>query len=108
MDPATLAPAAIIQTIVVYLIQWLKKSNWFPWLNANSATANRVVAFVVAFLHSAGITWHYSASVGALTINGLIWPMLEQGIWTALAALVTNELVYMAVQIKQQTTPKVP
>jgi len=96
MDPSTLAPAAIVQAIAVWVLQWLKKSNWFPWLNQNSATANRVVAFAIALLSAAGITWHYNVTLGTLTVMGLT----EQAIWTALAGFVTNELVYMGVQIK--------
>ena len=102
MDPSTLAPAAIIQAIVVWLIQWLKGASWFKPLAPHTATLNRVVAFAVALAQAAGVTWHWNQVAGQLVISGLMWATIEQGIWTALAALVTNELVYMGVQIKQQ------
>jgi hypothetical protein len=98
MDPSTLAPAAIVQTIAVFLIQWAKRSKAFPWINQYTPILNRVIAVAIALVSAAGITWHYNATLGQLTVMGLT----EQAIWTALAGVVTNELVYMGVQIKQQ------
>jgi len=104
MDPSTLAPAAIVQAIAVWLIQKLKQSKAFPWLTQNSAIANRVVAFAVAFLSAAGITYHWMGTTGTLIINGLNWDTIEQALWTAGAGIVTNEVTYMLLQIKAQTT----
>jgi len=104
MDPATLAPAAIIQAIAVWIIQKAKQSKKFPWLTQNSAIANRIVAFFIAFAAAAGITYRWNALQGTLIINGLMWATIEQGLWTAAAALVTNEITYMLMQIKAQTT----
>jgi hypothetical protein len=98
MDPATLAPAAIVQAIAVWLIQWMKGSKLFPFMSQFTPIINRIVAFVVALASAASITWHYNAVSGTLTVMGLT----EQAVWTALAGLVTNELVYMGVQVKQQ------
>jgi hypothetical protein len=98
MDPSTLAPAAIVQVIAVWLIQKLKTSKAFPWLSQYTPIANRIIAVVIAMVSAAGITWHYNATLGQLTVMGLT----EQAIWTALAGLVTNELTYALVQIKQQ------
>ena len=104
MDPSTLAPAAIIQAIAVWLIQKLKQSKAFPWLTQNSAIANRIVAFGIAFIAAAGITYRWNAAQGVLTINGLMWSTIEQGLWTAGAALVTNEITYLLIQLKAQAT----
>ena len=103
MDPSTLAPVAIVQVIAVWLIQKLKTANWFPWLTQNSAMASRVVAYAIALLTAAGITWQWNAAQGQLIITGLMWQTVVQGIWTALAGLVTNEMTYALLQIKQQT-----
>ena len=103
MDPSTLAPVAIVQVIAVWLIQKLKTANWFPWLTQNSAMASRVVAYAIALLTAAGITWQWNAAQGQLIITGLMWQTIVQGIWTALAGLVTNEMTYALLQIKQQT-----
>ena len=103
MDPSTLAPAAIVQVIFVWLIQKLKEAKWFPLLTQNSATASRIVAFLSALIQAAGITWQWNAAQGDLSIHGLMWQTIVQGLWTALAAVITNEITYMLVQIKQQT-----
>ena len=103
MDPSTLAPVAIVQVIVVWLIQKLKQAKWFPWLTQNSATASRLVAYGIAIVSAAGITWQWNAAQGQLIINGLMWMTIVQGLWTAAAGLVTNEMAYMLLQIKQQT-----
>jgi hypothetical protein len=104
MDPATLAPVAIVQVIAVWLIQKVKAARWFPWLTENSATANRIVAYAIALLSTAGITWQWQAAQGELIIKGLMWSTIIQGIWTGAAGIVTNELTYLFLQIKQQTT----
>jgi hypothetical protein len=103
MDPATLAPVAIIQVIAVWLLQKLKVANWFPWLSENSATANRIVAYAIALISTAGLTWQWNAAQGQLVINGLVWMTIVQGLWTGAAGIVTNELTYLFLQIKQQT-----
>jgi formate/nitrite transporter FocA (FNT family) len=104
MDPSTLGPAAIVQAAAVFLIQKLKQSKKFPWLTQNSALANRAVAFAIAFLAAAGITYQWDAAQGQLIINGLMFSTVVQGLWTAAAGIITNELVYMVVQIKAQAT----
>jgi len=104
MDPATLGPVAIVQVIAVWVIQKLKSANWFPWLTQNSAVTSRIVAYAIAVLTAAGITWQWNVAQGQLIINGLVWQTVVQGMWTALAGLVTNEMAYALLQIKQQTT----
>lgn len=103
MDPSTLGPVAIAQIVAVWLIQRLKEAKWFPWLTANSATASRIVAYAIAVLTTAGITWQWNAAQGQLVLNGLMWQTVVQGLWTGLAGVVTNELTYMLIQIKAQT-----
>lgn len=103
MDPSTLGPVAIVQIIAVWLIQKLKQANWFPWLTQNSATASRIVAYLIAIVSAAGITWQWNAAQGQLIVNGLVWMTIVQGLWTAAAGIVTNEMAYLILQVKQQT-----
>lgn len=104
MDPVTLAPAAIVQVIAVWVIQKLKAAKWFPLLTQNSATVNRVVAYVTALATTAGITWSWMVNERNLVIHVPTWDTIIQALWTAAAAVITNEITYMLVQIKQQTT----
>lgn len=103
MDPSTLAPVAIVQVIVVWLIQKLKQAKWFPWLTQNSATASRIIAYGIAVVSAAGVTWQWNAAQGQLVISGLVWATVVQGLWTGAAAIVTNEMTYLFLQIKAQT-----
>jgi hypothetical protein len=104
MDPATLAPAAIVQVIAVWVIQKLKAAKWFPLLTQNSATVNRIVAYVTALTTTAGITWNWMVNERNLVIHVPTWDTIIQALWTAAAAVIANEVTYMLVQIKQQTT----
>jgi hypothetical protein len=102
MDSSTIGPAVIVQAIAVMLIQWAKKSPKVAWLNQYSKTASRVIAFAVATISAAGITWQWNAAQGDFVIHGLVWATVQQGIWTYAAALVSNELIYMGIQTKNQ------
>jgi len=104
MDPSTLGPVAIVQVVAVWVIQKLKQANWFPLLTQNSALANRIVAYAIALLAAAGITWQWNGAQGQLIINGLMWQTVIQGLWTAAAGLITNEMTYALLQIKEQTS----
>jgi hypothetical protein len=104
MDPSTLAPAAIAQALAVFIIQKLKQAKWFPWLTQNSALANRIVAYAIAIVSAAGITWQWHADQGQFVIGGLMWSTILQGLVTAGTGIVTNEVTYMLMQIKSQTT----
>ena len=103
MDSSTLAPAAMIQVVAVYAIQKLKSAGWFPWLGAHTALANRTVAVFIAAVTASGITWQWNAANGDLSVHGLVWPTVAQGLWTWLAGIATNEMAYMVLQIKTQT-----
>ncbi len=67
-----LGSQAGVSVILVYLLQWLKGSPWFPWLSARTDTINRVLAIAVAFFTSVGFqvsmtgTW---TSGGTLVIQ---------------------------------------
>jgi hypothetical protein len=104
MDPVTLAPAAIVQVIAVWVIQKLKAAKWFPLLTQNSGTINRIVAYVTALATTAGITWNWMVNERNLVIHVPTWDTIIQALWTAAAAVIANEVTYMLVQIKQQTT----
>ena len=61
-----------VSVFLVYLIQWLKNSPWFPWISARTDAINRTVAIVVAFLTSVGFQIHMTGdwtSGGTLVIQ---------------------------------------
>ena len=102
MDSSTIHQAVIVQAVAVWLIQRAKTSPRFTWLSKYTKTANRVVAVLVATVSAAGITWNWNAAQGDFVVHGLVAATIFQGLWTYAAALVTNELVYMGIQTKNQ------
>lgn len=57
---------------VVWVLERLKKSSVFPWINANSDQINRGLGMAAALLSSAGINWGVQGTVlagGTITIT---------------------------------------
>ena len=50
---------------VVYAIQLLKKSPWFPWIAQHTDTLNRAVSMVAAFLTSVGFQFAFTGNLQA-------------------------------------------
>lgn len=38
-----------------YLLEWLKRAQWFPWVNQHSDLLNRLISVAAAFFSSVGI-----------------------------------------------------
>ena len=58
--------------LIVYGIEFLKRTPWTRWFTAHSDTLNRITSIVLAFCTSAGILWVASGNVisgGTLTIT---------------------------------------
>ena len=70
-------PIAVISTLV---LQWLKKSRWFPWLTVESQKLNRIAGVVIAFAASIGVVATFDHTAGVLTITGLTLAGLGHGI----------------------------
>ena len=57
---------------VVWILEHLKKSSYFSWINANSDQINRGLGVAAALLASAGINWGVQGTVlagGTITIT---------------------------------------
>lgn len=50
---------------IVFLLDWLKKSDKFKWINANTQTLNRVLAVLGAALAAGGIHFAIDTSQAA-------------------------------------------
>jgi hypothetical protein len=67
-----------VGVIFVYLLEWLKKSNWFPWVSQNSGTLNRWIGLAIAFGTSVGVKavaegtsqtgWHIALTIPPLAV----------------------------------------
>jgi hypothetical protein len=85
----------------VLIIQWLKNSRWFKGLSPSSKTMNRLASIFAALLSATGI--HFTFNAGTLVISGLALSTLVPAVVGWIKSFVLNELIYMGVQIKNQT-----
>lgn len=78
-----------ISAVVVYIIEVVKRSKFFPWLTTETAKLNRYVAIVLSGLAALGINATFTD--GTLTITGL-----------TVAGILTGALVWLKSFIVQQ------
>ena len=78
-----------IAAVLVWVLQMLKRAGWFPWLDANSDTANRIISVIAALVAGAGITF---SVMGGIEDGGGV--LIK---WPALSAM-TNGLSHCVVQ----------
>ena len=64
-----LGAQASIAILVSFIMQWVKKSRFFPWLTVETEKLNYWMSVIIAFLTGIGIfvTWNQ----GTLIISGL-------------------------------------
>ena len=101
-----------MSVLVVHLIEWMKSKKWCPWITEQSATINRAVAFVAAFLTSAGfaaVLVGDAHSGGQITIT---FPALSLG---AVGAILSRMMfqggvqqLYYKLGVKQAPEPPAP
>lgn len=68
----------LIVVALPFILEWLKKSAWFPWLTAKSDGVVRFWSAFVAAASSWGVTIQSDWTVGHHAIEGLTaWVLLE-------------------------------
>jgi hypothetical protein len=83
--------------IAVALINWLKRSEYFPWITQEKTNLLRVIAIVTSALGAAGIhyTWNPEAHILAFhlpTLAGFVHFVFSH--WVP--SFVTQEITYQA------------
>lgn len=94
--------------VVIYAIELVKRSHWFPWLTAETRTLNRVAAVIGSLIAAVGIHYSYDASAGALVITGLTTWGVAHGIWHWAQQYAITQLAYDAAidnKFKPKGTP---
>ena len=79
MDPATLPsdPGQMLGSqlagavLLAYLLQWVKASNWFPWISEHTKMLNRAITGALSLVAAVGIHYTFDSASGVLTIGGL-------------------------------------
>ena len=87
--------------VIVYGIEWLKKSPWFSRITPETKVLNRIVSAVLAAIASVGISWQYDAHLGQLVITGLTWSTVAVSAWEFLKQFVMQQLVFDGVIAKK-------
>lgn len=85
-----------VAVIVVMVIETLKRSQRFSWINAATDRINRLLASIAAVLSGLGIQVAYSAESGVLTLSGLTLETAINLIWRIIAQYVLQEVIYRA------------
>jgi len=96
-DTNSISTTMVVSAATAYVMQWLKNSAWFPALSAASSKwYQRGFALVLAVATSLGIHYSYDATVGALTITGLVGSSLYDHIVDFVKSFVMQQLTYDA------------
>jgi len=66
----SLGHQAGISVATVFIIDWLKKSAWFPWINNNTETINKIVSLSVALFTAAGLK--IVSHEGSISAGGIV------------------------------------
>lgn len=106
-----LATQVTVSAIVVAFIQWLKSRDWFPWIQNEAATANRIAAVLLAALTAIGIhmTWSHGDVPGSymISVTGLTLVGIGMGLYAIIKSFVFQELIYRTT-VKNGSPPAAP
>lgn len=83
--------------VVVYGVELLKKSPWFPWIHRSSDAVNRTIAGVMAVGTALGIHAKFDAEHGTLLITGLTLASVAHFGFDWLRSFVFQEMIYKGV-----------
>lgn len=88
--------------VVVYVLQWLKKQQWFPLVQMKGAQRlNRIAAVIAAGMSAAGLHATFDHNAGVLTITGLTAVSIVTALWSWLKAFAIQEVIYQGAVNKQ-------
>lgn len=87
--------------VAVYLIQWLKRQGWCPWLDDHTGAANRIVSLGAAVIAVMGITFTYDPSSGG-DIHIPALSVLLTGAWEVAKQFTTQQLIWDGVVAPKQ------
>jgi hypothetical protein len=94
-----------LSTVVVVVMEWLKKAQWFPWLSAQSDKVNKVLGALLAAVTAVGIHYTYDASTATLTFTGISLAALGHALWHWLQSYAVQETIYKGAFHQSKATP---
>jgi len=91
--------------IVVFVLQKLKQSKWFPFAQDGSAKLNRACSFIGAALSAAAVSWAWNGSARTLTIQIPTLLGCVTALWHWLNHYAMQEILYQVTLNKQSPSP---
>jgi hypothetical protein len=80
--------------LVVYALEYLKRSRLVPWITTDTKGLNRFLAALGAAAGTAGIHFQFDTAGGTLQITGLLLPNLMTFAWQFLQQWVCTQAIY--------------
>lgn len=85
----------VVAMAMSYLLQWLKRSKFFPLLTERSDKIIKVVwSALVAAGGAVAVTFAFDPTLGQLTVTGLDWTHLWNGLVAFLTSMLSQEAAY--------------
>ena len=81
-------------TIVVMVLQWLKKTRFAPFITFETDAMNKCVSALLAAFVAVGIHAQYDSDAHTLMITGLTLSAFFHGLWHWLQSFAFQELIY--------------
>jgi hypothetical protein len=85
----------VVAMAMSYVLQWLKRSKYFPLLTERS---DRIIKVVWSALVAAGgavaVTFAFDPTLGQLTVTGLDWTHMWHGFVAFLTSMLSQEAAY--------------
>ena len=111
MDSNIVLTTITSSALFVLLIQWLKNSSWFPWLQHGQKWASRIASLLLATAGSLGVGYVYNSASRSLTLTNLptVWGILIW-LWHIANHFALQETIYQSTvnKISVTTTPTGP
>jgi len=74
--PSEISTQAALAVLFSGLIELLKRSRYFPWINAQTSKLNAIAGVVAAGIAAFGVHAAYDRTTGTLVTTGLTLPAL--------------------------------
>jgi hypothetical protein len=108
MDPTSsstltnlMATQVTMSALIVYFLEWLKQSAWFPWLTAETKTLNRWAAALMALAAAIGIHAEFNPDTGTLLVTGLTMWGIGHAAFDMARSWIFQQVIYDGVVAKK-------
>lgn len=67
--------------LLAYLLKWVQRSEWVPWISEHTRGLNRVLTGLMSLVATIGISYSFDTTTGVLTISGLHLSSIAAGLF---------------------------